>query len=155
MEPDVEEINESSPEKVKVIIRKANPDDKDLLLSTWLQNQYFSSPDYFQAVPKEIYYPCYTAVIKQILFTPGVDINVACDQAHPNWVVGFCVFKADSIYWIYVKKDYRLQGIANLLIPQNTVIRVARSLTNWRALTKIGRCLVEEHDLDVLAFDMS
>jgi hypothetical protein len=39
MEPDVEEINESSPEKVKVIIRKANPDDKDLLLSTWLQNQ--------------------------------------------------------------------------------------------------------------------
>lgn len=140
-------------DKVKITIRPATLTDKDFILSSWLQNQYYSSPDYFQLIPKDIYFAAYSCVIKTILLTPGVQINVATDVTDPLWIGGFCVFKGGGdIYWIYVRKDFRDQGIARLLLP-DTTIKTARVLTNARALTKTGQSLVKKMGLLVSPFE--
>lgn len=137
-------------DEIKVIVRPAIEKDKNFIMKSWLENQYYSSPAYFQLMPKDAYFAAFSCVIKCILFTPGVQINVATDEKDPLWNGGFCVFKDDEVYWIYVKKDFRGKGIGRLLAPKT--ITSAKALTNFRSLTKTGQSLVKKLGLIVSPF---
>lgn len=126
-------------DEIKVVLRQPNPDDKNFIMATWLKGQYYGSP-YFQQVPEDVYFREYAHKISDILFTKGVRLNVACDQADPSWIVGFSVFKDQSIYWVHVKKDFRGKGIGTLLLEGGP-------FTAIKALTKVGREIARKKGL--------
>lgn len=126
-------------ETSKVVIRPTNVFDRNFVLSTWLKGQYYGS-SYFRDIPQDLYFEKYANHIHQILWDPEVKVTVACDERFPIWIVGFAVFKGDSLYWIHVKRDYRNQGIASLLLT-------GQSITIVRALTKTGRLIAHSKGL--------
>lgn len=117
-------------DSVKIIIRSAVPNDKNFILSTWLKGQRYGN-NQFNEIPEEIYFVEHAKVINRIIFTPGVQILVACAQNQPNWIVGFAVLSDESIYWLHVKKDYRMRGVAKLLVGD-------RQIKSVKALTRMG-----------------
>lgn len=127
-------------DETKIVVRPACLSDKNFILSTWLKGQLFGSP-YFSLVPHDIYYKAYTDEIARILAIPGVKVNVACGEEAPDWIVGFCVFKGDALYWVHVKTDYRNKGIAKLML------RDAETIKTVKALTKIGRAIADKKRL--------
>lgn len=121
---------EPQAEVAKVIIRQANASDKNVIMSSWLKGQHYGNA-YYTAIPAHIFYEVYAETIKGILARPGVQITIACDEGNPEWVVGYAVFKAPDLYWVYVKKDYRGEGIARLLLKGHRI-------TTVKAITKPG-----------------
>jgi GNAT superfamily N-acetyltransferase len=126
-------------EFTKIVIRDAVAEDKNFILSTWLKGNYYGSL-YFRQVPEAIYYKEYADHILRILFTPGVQISVACDETNPSWIVGFCAWKDDVLYWIFVKRDFRERGIATLLVE-------GKQIKTVKAVTKVGRAIAERKGL--------
>lgn len=104
-------------EEIKVITRDFDPPkDEALVYSTWKNGSYYSSlknPDEstFKFFPKK------TQEIKAILETAKV--NIACLSDSPETIIGYSVSRGTHLDWIYVKPEYRLQGIAKLLLPKN------------------------------------
>lgn len=122
-------------EELKIVTRPAKKTDKDFILSTWLKGNYYGN-NYFWYIPQEIYFNEYAKVITSILFNPEVEINVACDKTNPAWIAGYAVLKRDSIYWIYVRRDYRNTGIATLLLK-------GREINFVKSITRISKPIAE------------
>lgn len=102
----------------KIITRPFVPSDTAFIISTWLSGQYHGSP-YWSQMPKETFYTEYTELINSILHNPNTIVNIATLDDDPNTLLGFSVFSGTTLHWIYTKKDYRSNGIMNLLMPKN------------------------------------
>lgn len=126
-------------EAAQIILRQANVKDKNFILSTWLKGQYFGN-SFFRNIPQYLYFEAYAKVITKILCTPGVDINIACDIESPDWIVGYSVFKGEEIYWMHVRKDYRRQKLATLLITEQKPKVI-------KAYTKVGQIIAQRKGL--------
>ena len=126
-------------DSAKIIIRSVLAEDKNLIMATWLKGNYYGNP-YFWNVPQDIYFKEYAKIITAILFTPGVEALIACDESNPSFVLGFSVFKDDAIHWVYVKRDYRMAGIAKMLLGH-------REFKTIKSITRQGRFLAEKHGL--------
>ena len=135
---------------IKIAVRDYSPSDQALVMSTWLRGQRFggnyarvnisdekdpfSIDGYYAQIPTDIYYREYEKIITEVLSNPEVRIEVATDETDPLWVVGYIVYKPGTLYWIYVKPEYRKLGIASLLL-KNKEIKITKSTT------KIGRSI--------------
>ncbi len=126
-------------DEIKVVLRSPHQADKNFVLSTWLKGQRFGNI-HFRAIPSDAYYEKQTELIMDILSTPGIRMTIACDEARPEWIIGFAVFSQDEIYWIHVRSDYRKRGIGKLLLD-------GAKITTVRAITKIGHIIAENHGL--------
>ena len=142
---------DESPQSIRVVLRQALPQDKDFIMDAWLQSQYYSNPDYLGQIPTHLFFVLYTYFIKAILFKPDTCAWIATDVDHPSWIVGFSVYQGQSLYYVYVKKDYRKQGLAKLLVLPET--KQVVTLTDYRCLTKIGLSLVEKYGLQVRSLE--
>ncbi len=122
-------------EAIQVVVRPAELEDQAFILSSWLRGQRFGNaypthlmPFYFERVPSDAYYEGYKEVINRIVCMPGMLVDVAADIKNRNWVVGFAVYRTPDLYWVFVKPEFRKQGIANLLLKDKG-IQVAKSTT--------------------------
>ena len=79
-----------------------------------------------------------TAQIKALLTYSKT--NVACFKDDPNVIVGYECHTNDHLDFIYVKPDFRRQGIAKLLLPKN--IKTYTSL-----VTNIGKLIADQKNL--------
>lgn len=125
-------------EAIKVVTRQVLPDDKNLIMQTWLKGNYYGT--HFGNMPSALYYQEYADHIKRILFDPEVQVTVACADTHSDFIVGFSVYKRNTLYWIYVKRDYRRKGIARLLLKGQNISVV-------KALTYLGRVIADRKGL--------
>lgn len=126
--------------KIKITLRKPNAQDKNFILSTWLKGQRYGST-YFALIQQDKYFEKYGERIIEILKTPGVSLNVACDEANPTWIAGFSVFRGDEIFWIHVRKDYRRRGIGRLLLG-------GQEMRTAKAITSIGSKIAQNHGIE-------
>lgn len=122
-------------ELTQIIIRPAELSDKNLILSTWLKGNYFGNA-YFLQVPSEVYYKEYAKHIIRVLGQSNVIIQVACDKKDRSWIVGFAVVEAHALHWVYVKKDYRCNGVATLLLR-------GQEIKSTKSTTKVGKAITE------------
>jgi hypothetical protein len=99
----------------KVIIRPCNPTDKDIVLATWLRGQYWGS-DYFLNMDQDLYFKRYGDYVKALICKPGTQIDCAVLADAPEVVIGYICYNDQTLYWSYTKRDYRKQGIFNILI---------------------------------------
>lgn len=96
-----------------VIVRPAKFTDQDLVISSWLQGQYFGSP-YWLQMPENLFYTHYRPLIASILKTASVDVAVLSDS--PDTVLAYLVYNKTNVFWCYTKIDYRNKGILNILL---------------------------------------
>lgn len=131
-------------DEIKIVIREVRAEDHHFILATWLKGNYFGNP-YFRLMPQELYFEEYARYLTECVLSPlhpegRAEIQIACDERNPSWVVGFSVSRSNTLYWIYVKRDYRRRGIARLLISQKPISTV-------KAMTKVGRVIADKHRL--------
>lgn len=103
------------PEELEtVIIRRFNEDlDIPFIYSTWRDTLWFDekrndedSPEFYRTTNRQI---------KKILNKPNIIIKIACLKNDPNFIVGYAVMTEENLEWVYVKFDFRGDGVANLL----------------------------------------
>lgn len=130
-------------DEIKIVVRDVRPEDHNFIFSAWLKGQYFGS-SYFRQIPSDLYFEEYAKTIATLL-SPihpkgPVTIRIACDENQPEWISGFSVSRGEDLYWVYVKEDFRNQGIATLLIE-------GQNITTAKSTTKAGRAFMEKKGL--------
>lgn len=91
----------------EVTLRRARPDDKNWVLSCWIDSLH----DRHQAYTKR---QCHALVNALYLMAP-VDVQVAEVEGSPPFLVGFIVIIDDECIWLYVSKAFHGHGIAKAL----------------------------------------
>lgn len=100
--------------------------DQAFVYATWRNSVFYSKPTADRTRPKRQGYKeaneefkRLTHEIKQIL--DNATVIVACLEESPDVIVGYVVFTRSNLDWVYVKEDYRKQGVASLLIPKHII----------------------------------
>lgn len=125
-------------DEIKVVLRPFNFDDAAFVSHTWAQNLYYNP--LFEIIPEEIYFKWFPKLIAKVIKDPTTETMIACDESHPEWIVGSATYSKEGIYWVYVKKDFRNQGIARLLLKDCKATQVISPI----AITKTGKALAEK-----------
>ncbi len=60
----------------------------------------------------------------------------------PDFLLGYSLLSGKTLDYIFIKPDYRKQGLAKLLLKNKIITNV-----NKENLTRIGYAIVEEHRL--------
>lgn len=98
----------------KVIIRPCTPEDKNIVLSTWLKGNYWGCY-YYGCMDQDLYFKEYTKHITKLLLKPGTKVDCAVLEDDKDTVLGYIVYNNQTLYWAYTKKNYRKNGILNTL----------------------------------------
>lgn len=123
-----------------VVIRKYNPDeDNKLIFSTWRNAVWYDTHTLDEM--DQAFYRWKTKEIKTILNLPDIEVRVACSQNNKDHIIGYSVMNKNKIEFVYIKVDYRKEGIATLLTKDFS--RVAKPTT------KIGMAIIKNHDLRI------
>lgn len=121
-----------------ITIRDYVSSDENFVFSTALSGLYYGD-SWFSKVKKIIFLSNYRQILKGIIAKPTTQIRVACIKDDPNEIKGYAILvnNGQALMWVFVKKDWRKNGIAKALIP-STVTEV----TN---LTHLGAILIKKY----------
>lgn len=99
---------------MNIIVRPYQPNDDALIYSTWTKNRWYSCGRREKPQPnKAQWFRDMIDMIKDIIGTGSV--LIACSSEDPNLIAGYIASKDRKPVWIYVKENYRKQGIGTLL----------------------------------------
>lgn len=103
-----------------VIIRDFDPvSDSPFIYSSWRNSLFYGSGRKNEAnETARFFFRQQTKKIRRILENPETRVRVACTEDRPNVIVGYSVSTRAHLEWIYVKVDFRGEGIASLLFPK-------------------------------------
>jgi len=121
-----------------IAIRPYLPNDENFIYSTALSGLYYGD-SWFSKIKKMIFINTYREILKTVLAKPTTQVRVACIKDDPDEIKGYCILvnNGSALMWVFVKKDWRKQGIAKALVP-DTVTEV----TN---LTHLGEILLKKY----------
>lgn len=135
-----------------IIIRHYNSvTDAPLLFASWRNCLWFENHP-AEAKPNPIFYRMMTKKINLLLKVPNTNIKIACLQDDPNEIKGYAVLSGPTIEMVYVKLDYRKQGIATLLTKgfvniTKPITKIASAIANKKNLKiKENQNVKEETD---------
>lgn len=99
-----------------VLLRDYNHiSDSDFLYSTWIKS--FRDSGFCRAVPTPIYNRSQRERVRALLEKDFTYVLVACSPETPELIYGYAVGEAPNVlHYVYVKKDYRGQGIGKRLL---------------------------------------
>lgn len=127
-------------QNVIVVLRDFIPEeDSRLIFSTWRNNVWFDTHTDDQIDP--IFFRKKTKEIKEILTHPSTIVKIACDKNKADQIIGYAVMNDNSIEFVYIKFDYRKEGVATLLTKG--------FLTVANPSTKIGAAIIKSHELKI------
>jgi GNAT superfamily N-acetyltransferase len=120
-------------------IRDYQPSDKAFVLATFLRGVYYGD-SWFSKIRKDIFMENYKKIAEFAMDNNKVTIKVACLREDPDVIIGYSILSADykAISWVYVKKAWRLKGIARSLIPKYPEFATHLSELGERLMTKIN-----------------
>ena len=100
----------------ELVVRKAVQSDHVFIMDSWMRCLR-KSPD--SNLPDCLFFPAYRAVAGKLLQTSRVDVLVTPDNQ--DTILGYIVYdEPGAIHWIYIKRDFRENGLAKLLIARLT-----------------------------------
>jgi hypothetical protein len=121
-------------------IRSYTEDDKNFIINSWM-NGFKQGCEYFRLIEKSAYDDVSGQVVNKILDSPGTDIKIICLKDETDIILGYSVTEIRNkmiiLHWIYVKPDWRDNGLGGLLSPEG--------ITHTTHLTKTGRALLKKH----------
>ena len=113
---------------IQIIVTSVSPTDYPFIYSTWLKGQYYDVKESLRPDQKE-YWDRQAAEITKLLKNSEATIHVARDSGDALWIAGYSISLGSTLHWIYVRKDYRRRGIANLLLAGSPITHVANLTT--------------------------
>lgn len=130
-------MSESSVDKKDLIeVRNMYLDDWNFILATWLKGLRYGN-DWFGLIDAPVYYSNYQKVIESILQSGATTVRVACLKESPDVILGYSVSQGDRLVWVFVKKSWRLIGIAKSLVPTGV-----KSVSH---LTEVGKAILKKN----------
>lgn len=129
--------------------------DQAFVLATFLRGLYYgdrlpsnSEPkllvlNWFSMIPKNIFMENYERVAKALINSPNTVVKIACLKEDPDVILGYSILSADfsTIHWVFVKKDWRKNGIAKSLVPQYPTTVTHLSLQGKNLMAKFKDCV--------------
>lgn len=99
-----------------ILLRDYNKiSDEDFLYATWIKS--FRDSGFARGVPTPIYNRSQRARIERLLEGKDTYVLIACSPETPELIYGYAVGETPNIiHYLYVKMDYRNQGIGNQLL---------------------------------------
>lgn len=108
----------------------------------WLPGLYFNN-SFFREIDEKTFFEFYQVVIDRILSRYGRRMSAATLKQDPDTIVGFSIWEerpeGNILHWVYVRPEWRRNGIAANLIPPNVVtvthltdVTVNRKPKNWK-----------------------
>lgn len=121
-----------------ITIRDYVLEDENLVFSTALSGLYYGD-SWFSKIKKSIFVNHYRKILQGILSKPSTQVRVACIHDDPNEVKGYAILvnHAKALMWIYVKPNWRKNGIAKALVPE--------TVTEVTNLTALGSILIKKY----------
>lgn len=114
--------------------------DDPFIFSTWRKAVWFDKQKPTDSLDP-IFFRQKTKQIRNILASPNILIRLACLKDDPDQIIGYSILDNMVIEFVYVKVDYRKQGIASLLT------KGFKSCA--QPTTKIGASIIKRHDLSI------
>lgn len=99
--------------------------DHSFIFATWLRGLYYGN-SFFRQIDKDSFFDRYTFVIQNTLFRPSTVVTVAALKEDPDTIIGYSIsedfpeFRA--LHWVFVKLEWRGQGIARDIIPDGVTV---------------------------------
>jgi GNAT superfamily N-acetyltransferase len=117
-----------------VLIRKFNPEiDSGFIYSTWPKGIYFGCEI------KEQRHKWFSDFYKRMKPTLAhADVFIAHMNDDESFILGYSIVIANALEFLYVKKDYRNQGIGRLLYKH-------RPVDIFPVITTIGKDILRKH----------
>jgi hypothetical protein len=123
-------------EKSLFTIRDYLPSDFNFIMATWLRGLYYGD-SWFKLIPKDAFMENYHKILDAIMGLPGLTIKVACLKEDIDVIIGYVVYKGQTLHWAFTKSAWRKIGIAKSLVPTN--------ITTVTHLTKVGLSLLRKN----------
>lgn len=123
----------------KIILRNYDEEtDAPLIFASWRNALWFDlHPN--EEKPNPVFYRMMTKKINMMLRNPNTKVKIACLADDHNEIKGYSVLCGTTLEMIYVKLDYRNQGVATLLCRGFKTIA--------KPLTKIARAIADKKNL--------
>lgn len=101
-------------------IRNSIPDDRNLVLKSFLEGVYYGD-SWFSKINKRIFMDNYKLVAQALFDGPRTLVKIACLNEDPSTIIGYSILSKDesTVHWVYVKKIWRNHGIAKSLVPSS------------------------------------
>ena len=113
--------------------------DAAIVYSTWRNSLWYDRKRPEDQAEK--FYRLATKEIKTMLAKSTTVVRIACLKDDTNQIAGYAVMSGQTIEFVYIKADYRSQGIARLLTKGFVDVKTPQ--------TKIGQSIVKNHKLTV------
>ncbi len=123
----------------KIVLRKYMPQvDEPFLYASWRNSLWYDHHvDGRENADK--FFRLATKTIRKILASGGTEVLVAVEEGSPLFILGYSVKQEGKLTWVYVKADYRMQGLGTLLSKN--------SLGYGTAVTRIGKAILKAKGL--------
>lgn len=134
-------MGDSVEENVKIVLRAYDEKtDAGFIYATWRNALWFDDKRDDSRAPA--FYKDASRYIKILLSAPTTEVRLACLQDDPDQIVGYAVLSTTNLEWVYVKIDYRKQGVGSMLTKGMQTVTKPR--------TKVGTAIAKEKGLKVI-----
>ena len=108
---------------------------KSLVFATWLNSLRYGN-EVYKHISQDSYYKIYSKYIDNLLKRPMSRLRIAVLSEDEDVTFGWSVDEGDVLHYVFVKKDFRQNGIGTQL--------VSKDIKTFSHLTKIGLSIWKE-----------
>ena len=119
-------------------IRDAIKADESFIFATWLKSLYFGD-SWFSHTEKNSFMKNYHKLIESLLSQDGIQVKIACLKEDSDVILGYSMYKNNTLHYVFVKKDWRKAGIARALVPNH--------ISTTTHATKVGLSILKKKNL--------
>lgn len=107
-------------------------DLRSMIFSDWMKSLRYGN-DWFELIDTACYYNAYEKLIHHFLDKNECTVRLAVLSDEPDTCLGWSLFEADRLHYIYVKEAFRRMGIGRSVLPAGFI-----EVTH---LTKLGQAM--------------
>ena len=121
----------------RIVIRAYQETDAAFVFSSWRNAIWFDKKDRTEGAA-ENFYKSLTKRIMKMLRKPDATLRIACRSTDRDHIIGCALKIGACLEWVYVKKDYRGEGVGKLLAGEFTEISKPATRTGAAIAKKKG-----------------
>lgn len=114
--------------KKGIAYRKWSSSDRDFIFSSWLKSFRGCLVNF--DMEKHLYFTSFQKFAEEILKVANV--LVSYPETDHDLICGYVVYSDGSLWWVYVKEDFRGFGIASDLLEKANVLEFESRLSGLR-----------------------
>lgn len=117
-----------------IAVRHGQPADKEFIFGTWLRS-YKHSSDFAKRISNDVFFSTHHKIVELILAKPNTEVLIAHPVDEPNVILGYVVLEripnSEIVHFVYVKKAFRMMGIASYLFKGAGLYAGGFNFTHW------------------------